>query len=48
MITLAQNKPLQEAFGRASKEQFINTFDINNMTITYEALYKKLCPYPRA
>ena len=48
MITLTQNKPLQEAFGRASKERFINTFDINNMTITYEALYKKLCPYPRA
>jgi glycosyltransferase involved in cell wall biosynthesis len=42
MITLAQNKPLQEAFGRASKERFINTFGINNMTLEYERLYLRL------
>lgn len=48
MIMLAQNKQLQESFGQTSKERFKNTFDIKNMTIMYEALYKKLCPNPRA
>ncbi|ABG39719.1 glycosyl transferase, group 1 [Paraglaciecola sp. T6c] len=42
MIALAQNKQLQDTFGKASKIRFENTFDIKNMTQAYEALYLRL------
>jgi glycosyltransferase involved in cell wall biosynthesis len=43
MITLANDKQHQAAFGMASKARFEEIFSIEHMTKLYETLYTQLC-----